>query len=59
MSETVYRAFEKWEGRIPGVKAVQVEMDLKRVESTAGARSLDTYSVRVQNDGGVEVVRLP
>jgi len=57
-SESLYRAFEKWESRIPGVKAVQVEMDLKRVEPTASGRSLDTYSIRVQNDGGVEIVRL-
>ncbi len=59
ISEQLYRLFEQWEGAIPGVKTVQVEMDLKRVESEAAGRPLDTYSIRVQNDGGVQIVRLP
>lgn len=56
--ESLYGLFEKWDNRIPGVKTVQVEMDLKRVQGTAG-RDLATYSIRLQNDGGVEVVRAP
>ncbi len=59
IAEQLYRLFEQWEGLIPGVKSVQVEMDLKRVESEAAGRPLDTYSIRVQNDGGVQIVRLP
>jgi hypothetical protein len=57
LSETLYEAFERLDNRIPGVKTVQIEMDLKRVESTSPGRELETYSIRVQNDGGVEVVR--
>ena len=59
MSESLYRALEKLEGRVPAIKSVQVEMDLKRVEETAAGRSLDKFSIRVQNDGGVQIVRLP
>lgn len=54
ISETLWRWFEENETRAPGVKTVQTELTLKRVT----ARSLGTWSVRVQNDGGVEVVPL-
>lgn len=46
--------FEENEDRVPGVKTVQVDVNLKRVT----ARSLGSWSIRVQNDGGVEVVPL-
>jgi hypothetical protein len=52
ISETLWRLFEANEGRIPGVKTVQIEMTLKK------ARELTSYGIRVQNDGGVEVVPL-
>jgi hypothetical protein len=50
ISEQLWDRFETFEERIPGVKTVQSEIVLKK------ARSLGTWSVRVQNDGGVEVV---
>jgi hypothetical protein len=50
LSETVYSFFEQNEKSIPGVKTVQMDMNVKR------ARELETYRVMVQNDGGVEVV---
>jgi len=50
--ERLWQMYERNEGRIPGVKSVQVEMDLKR------ARELASYSLRVQNDGGLQIVQL-
>jgi hypothetical protein len=52
ISESLWTWFEANEERIPGVKTAQTELVLKR------ARSLGTWSIRVQNDGGVEVVPL-
>jgi hypothetical protein len=52
ISESLWAWFEANEERIPGVKTAQTELVLKR------ARSLGSWSVRVQNDGGVEVVPL-
>jgi hypothetical protein len=45
--------YERFAGRIPGVKSVQVEMDLKKARELAG------YSLRIQNDGGLQIVELP
>lgn len=50
ITETLWRWFEENEDRIPGVKTVQTELTLKR------ARALGTWSVRIQNDGGVEIL---
>jgi hypothetical protein len=50
ISERLWKLFEANEERIPGVKTAQVEMTLKK------ARELASYGIRVQNDGGVEVV---
>ena len=50
ISERLWSFFEANETRIPGVKTAQIEMTSKR------AKELAAYSVRVQNDGGVEVV---
>jgi predicted DNA-binding WGR domain protein len=47
---SLYQWFEANEQRIPGVKSVQVEVDLKR------ARTLHQYSIRVQSDGGVQII---
>ena len=58
LSESLYNLFEKYEKQIPGVKSVQIEIDLKRVNETNQARELETYSIRVQNDGGVQIVRV-
>jgi len=52
ISETLWQVFEKNGNRIPGVKTVQVEMDLKRVD----AEEFATYGIMVQNDGGVQIV---
>jgi hypothetical protein len=52
ISEALWTRFEENEERIPGVKTVQTELVLKK------ARSLGSWSIRVQNDGGVEVVPL-
>ncbi len=52
IAEAVYSFFENNEKGIPGVKSVQIEVDMKK------ARELASYSIRVQNDGGVEVVPL-
>jgi hypothetical protein len=52
ISEALWVRFEEYEDRIPGVKSVQTELVLKK------ARSLGSWSIRVQNDGGVEVVPL-
>jgi hypothetical protein len=56
ISDTIWSWFEANEERVPGVKTVQTELVLKKVRSEA--RSLGSWSVRVQNDGGVEVVPL-
>ncbi len=52
ISEALWTWFEQNEERIPGVKTVQTELDLKRVQG----RSLGTWAVMIQNDGGVEIV---
>ena len=53
ISEQLWDLYERYDNRIPGVRSVQVEIDLKK------ARELATYSLRVQNDGGVQIVELP
>ncbi len=50
ISARLYQLFERYGDRIPGVRSVQVDLDLKL------ARSLRTYSLRLQSDGGVQVV---
>jgi hypothetical protein len=50
--ERLWQLYERYESRIPGVKSVQVELDLKR------ARELASYSLRIQNDGGLQIVEL-
>jgi len=56
ISESLWRYFERYERRIPGVKTVQVEMDLKHVD--ARVKEFAVYGIRVQNDGGVQIVPL-
>ncbi len=50
ISEALWRFYERNEAIVPGVKTTQVEIDLKR------AREFGIYGIRIQNDGGVEVV---
>jgi len=52
ISETLWSWFAANEERVPGVKTAQTDIVLKKV------RSLGSWAVRVQNDGGVEVVPL-
>jgi hypothetical protein len=51
MSEWIWSFFEANEAHIPGVKTAQTEMIVKQ------AKDLSSFEVRVQNDGGVEVVQ--
>jgi hypothetical protein len=51
--EALWGFYERHERSIPGVRSVQIEMDLKR------ARELSVYSLRIQNDGGLQIVELP
>jgi hypothetical protein len=48
--EALWSFYERHERWIPGIRSVQTEMDLKR------ARELSVYSLRVQNDGGLQIV---
>jgi hypothetical protein len=50
ISEKLWSLFEANETRVPGVKAVQIEMTLKK------AREFASYGIMVQNDGGVQIV---
>jgi hypothetical protein len=65
LPQSLWELFEHYEKRIPGVRSVQVEMDLKKVRQTPSslrpgkARDLATYSLRLQNDGGLQIVELP
>ncbi len=52
LTDFVWSFYERYETGIPGVRSVQVEMDLKK------ARPLYTYSIRIQNDGGVQIIPL-
>lgn len=49
ISRAIYRFFEEYEERIPGIKSVQTEVSKKT------AKEFSTYSILVQNDGGVIV----
>ena len=57
ISEGLYRVFERYEGQIPGVKTVQVEVDLKRASQDGDGAGIIAYAIRLQHDGGVEIVR--
>jgi hypothetical protein len=60
VSERLWAFFEKNERRVPGVKTVQVGMDAKRPAAPrlddVQPKEFATYSIRVQNDGGVEII---
>ena len=51
ISEQLWRLFEKYETRIPGVRTAQTELILKR------AKEFATYAIMVRNNGGVQVVQ--
>lgn len=50
ISERIWRFFEDNETRIPGVKTAQIDLAMKK------AKEFGVYGVRIQNDGGVEIV---
>jgi hypothetical protein len=50
ISERLWKVFEEYDTKIPGVKTAQIELIVKK------AKEFATYGVMVQNDGGVEVV---
>lgn len=50
--------YERYDARIPGVRSVQVEMDLKRVQDKPRVRELSVYSLRIQNDGGLQIIEI-
>ena len=52
ISESLYLFLERNEDWLPGIKSVQVEIDAKR------ARELKSYSIRIQDDGGVQIIDL-
>jgi hypothetical protein len=51
ISERLWKLFEEYETRIPGVKTAQIELIVKK------AKEFATYGIMVKNDGGVEVVQ--
>ena len=51
ISERLWKLFEEYETRIPGVKTAQIELIVKK------AKEFATYGIMVQNDGGVEIVQ--
>ena len=59
ISESLFGLFEKYEAHIPGIKSVQIDMSLKRPNTIIGEekKDLDVFSVRIQNDGGIQIVR--
>jgi hypothetical protein len=50
ISETLYTFFEENEASIPGIKTVETDISLKRV------KELTSYALRIQNDGGIQIV---
>ena len=54
ISERLWSLFEANEKRIPGVKTVQVEMDLKKADT--GVREFATYDIVIRNNGGEEII---
>ena len=50
--------YEHYDSRIPGVRTVQVEMDLKRVRDKPRSSELSVYSLRIQNDGGLQILEV-
>jgi hypothetical protein len=50
ISKGLYAFFEAYEEYIPGLKSVQINVDEKK------AKESGMYSIRVQNDGGVEII---
>lgn len=60
ISNSLYNMIQENQEIIPGVKTVQVEIDLFKVfeESGLEPEKYHTYSIRVQNDGGVQIIEI-
>jgi hypothetical protein len=58
MARKLWDLYERYDSRIPGVRTVQVEMDLKRVRDKPRGRELSVYSLRIQNDGGLQIIEI-
>jgi hypothetical protein len=58
ITATLWDLYERYDSRIPGVRSVQVEMDLKRVRDKPRGRELSVYSLRIQNDGGLQIIEI-
>jgi hypothetical protein len=58
ITERLWDLLEIYGDRIPVIKSVQVEMDLKRVHDPGRGRELSVYSLRIQNDGGLQIVEI-
>jgi hypothetical protein len=56
ITEKLWDFYERHDSRIPGVRTVQVELDLKRPRVPARGRELSVYSLRIQNDGGLQIL---
>jgi hypothetical protein len=58
ITEKLWEFYERNDARIPGVRTVQVEVDLKRPRVPQRGRELTLYSLRVQNDGGLQILEI-
>jgi hypothetical protein len=56
--ERLWDFLEQHGDPIPVIKSVQVEMDLKRVHEPRRGRELSVYSLRIQNDGGLQIIEI-
>jgi hypothetical protein len=60
ISDWLYKLVQENQEIIPGVKTVQVEIDLFKVFEETGIEpeKFRTYSIRIQNDGGTQIVEI-
>jgi hypothetical protein len=58
ITSKLWDLYERYDSRIPGVRTVQVDMDLKRVRDKPRGRELSVYSLRIQNDGGLQIIEI-
>ncbi len=60
ISEWLYTLIQNNHEFIPGIKAVQVEIDLVKVFEETGQEpeKFKAYSIRIQNDGGIQIIDL-
>jgi hypothetical protein len=60
ISNWLYKFMRENQNVIPGIKTVQVEIDPFKVfeESGLEPEKFRTYSIRIQNDGGIQIVEI-